>query len=84
MSRYFFDIDDGEVTHDDRGVELINLNVVRHYAVRVAQDCASRHLGEGRSRSVAVSVRDPTGRRILRISLNCVIEGEASRDPPPR
>ena len=84
MSRYFFDVDDGGVVHDDRGVELINPHIARNYAVRVAQDCAGRHLGEGRSRCVAVSVRDPAGRRVLKISLTCVIEDGAFADPPAR
>ncbi|KAB1073317.1 DUF6894 family protein [Methylobacterium soli] len=84
MSRYFFDVDDDGVVQDDQGVELINLHLARNYAVRVAQDCASRHLSEGRNRSVAVSVRDPAGRRILKISLTCVIEDGASAHPLPR
>ena len=71
MSRYFFDIDDGEQTITDRiGIELPNRKAVRDAATGVLPDIARDELPDGEHRDFICSVRDETGKVIYRAKLS--------------
>jgi hypothetical protein len=71
MPRYFFDtMNGGEIVKDDLGLEFDDRDSVRKAAVAALPDMAAEALPDGRTRELAVEVRDETGNRIFRASLS--------------
>lgn len=70
MTRYYFDIDDGEhQTHDDEGHACANRRAVRSVAVRALPEIARDHLPDGDRREFVVKVRDQDGRYLFEARL---------------
>jgi hypothetical protein len=71
MPRYFFDTaDSGDVSRDDVGLELANLEEVRRAATEALPQMAMDALPDGATRQFAVEVRDEAGARIFKASLS--------------
>ena len=71
MSRYFFDIDDGERSvMDIDGLEMPDRESVRHAAIDVLPDVARDELPDGDHRSFVCSVRNEAGKVIFRACLS--------------
>ncbi len=83
MTRYFFDIDDGErATRDSEGQEFDSREKVRAAAVSALPDIARDELPDGDRREFKVSVRDEAGLYVFRATLALRAEwliGEAGR-----
>jgi hypothetical protein len=74
MFRYFFDINDGELsTTDLDGLELDGPEAARVEAVRALSEIARDALREGHARTLTATVRTP-GEAILRASLTLECE----------
>jgi hypothetical protein len=75
MPRYYFDFQDGETfAQDDEGVELAGIEEARDQVARTLPDIARGHPPDGDRRDFAMTVRDETGRPVLRVKLSTVIE----------
>jgi hypothetical protein len=70
MGTYFFDVkNDGEGEVDQVGLNLDGPEQARTEAVKALPDIARDVLPDGHDRTIAVSVRDETGRVFFRASL---------------
>ncbi len=66
MPRYFFDIDDGDIsTEDDEGLELEGPREARNRAIAVLPGIAREVLPDGDRREFIVTVRDAKGQRLF-------------------
>ncbi|MBM0204437.1 hypothetical protein JNW90_16065 [Micromonospora sp. STR1s_5] len=72
MARYFFDIDDGDLsTRDDAGVELPGAEQARAQAVSVVPEIARDVLrADTETREITVRVRDAGGAEVYRALLS--------------
>ena len=62
MSRYYFDTHDGkESFHDDVGLDIATLELVRRAAIEALPDMAREDLPDGKERTFKVRVRDEQG-----------------------
>ncbi len=69
MPRFFFDIQDGQLIPDDIGTEFPNAHAARDAAIRILPDIAREKMSLGKSRQVAVLMRDETGQALFAASL---------------
>jgi hypothetical protein len=69
MPRFFFDIQDGQLIPDDIGTEFPNAHAARDAAIRILPDIAREEMSLGKSRQVAVLMRDETGQALFAASL---------------
>lgn len=62
MTRYFFDLDNGDgQTLDEQGVELASRDAVMHEVTRILVDIARDELPDGVGTKISVSVRTDIG-----------------------
>lgn len=81
MPRFFFDTFDGRCfAADEEGLELDGLGVAKAQAQRSAAEMAKDELHDGDHRSFVVSVRDETGREVLKVALALVVSDNGA-DP---
>ncbi len=78
MPRYYFDFHDGaEVTMDDEGTELPDMQAARDEATETLLSVAKDALPpNGKARQLSIRVRDEQGKHLLAISLGY------SEEPP--
>lgn len=69
MPRFFFDIQDGQLTTDDVGTEFPNAHAARDAAIKVLPDIAREEISQGESRQVAVLMRNEAGQALFAASL---------------
>ncbi|BCG87922.1 hypothetical protein MesoLj113c_40320 [Mesorhizobium sp. 113-3-9] len=70
MSRYYFDVHDGEeLTVDEDGIFCASLEELSFHAVDVLPDIAREVLPDGPRRILSVKVRDCSGQHIFRATL---------------
>lgn len=66
MSRFYFHVFNGDVTHDDEGLELLDLAEARAVAVREARVLAAASLQEGHlNLAHRIEVSDEAGDTVL-------------------
>ena len=75
MPRYFFDLYDDIVVHDDTGADLPDLTAAQAEAARILTDVARDLLpGNGLGKAIRVHIRDALGEVAARASLNYSVE----------
>jgi hypothetical protein len=74
MSRYYFDIHDGEFIRDDVGVECDSFGAVRAQAAAGLADFAKDAVPSAKWREMAVRVRDDQGRPVMQAILRLEIK----------
>jgi hypothetical protein len=75
MSRFYFDVHDGETwTRDSTGVELESSHAAQQEAVRTLPAVAKDALPDGTQRDFVIEVRDEAKRLILRAKLALTVE----------
>ncbi len=75
MSRYYFDVQDGEAfTRDEEGLELPGLKAAEDEAAKTLPLLASDSLPDGNRRDFAIVVRDDADHPVVRVRLALTIE----------
>ena len=75
MPRFYFDTHDGETrVSDDQGLDLTDRQAAKVAAVDSLPDLARDVLPDGDRRTMAVHVRDATGRVILTATLSLRVD----------
>jgi hypothetical protein len=81
MSRYYFDVREGEkFTPDDLGLEIASLDATKHEAACAAAEIERDRLPKGDAREVTVEVKNEHHQRVLTIKVSM----EVDRVEPPR
>ncbi len=81
MSRYYFDVREGEkFTPDDLGLEIASLYAAEHEAACAAAEIGRDRLPKGDAREVTVEVKNEHHQRVLTIKASIEID----RVEPPR
>jgi hypothetical protein len=71
MARYFFDIDDnGKNVADTEGVDCRDLAAAKREAIQTLLEIANDDLPDGDHYSLAIKVRDQSGRFVVDTALN--------------
>ncbi|MGY2050392.1 DUF6894 family protein [Methylobacterium sp. JK268] len=79
MHRYFFDIEaEGFGARDEVGVVLTDMRAARAEAMLALRSCASAPLPCGEVEDLALSVRDETGRTVMRLALGALAMAETA------
>ncbi|QDI83136.1 hypothetical protein E8E01_23335 [Methylorubrum populi] len=74
MSRYFFDINDGNLLRDEVGRDLEGGEIMRAEALQVAASLMQAEAGDAKETAFVLTVRNETGGECLRIRLVCQVE----------
>lgn len=87
MPRFFFELcDGGEVYHDAQGTNLPNLTEAQNRAFdllrKVVPQVLRRNGSEHRYRDLAYTVRDSTGRQIMKVRFELGTLAEAPKTKP--
>jgi hypothetical protein len=70
MTRYYFDLDDGErVTPDADGTELADLQAARSKALQMLGEIAKAEMRDDNRSQERIHIRDEAGRTVLTASL---------------
>ncbi len=77
MPRYFFDTHDGEtLSGDQAGVECDGVEAARIEAQNALADLVRDVTPDGKQRTIALRVRDETGRTVVRAAVSILVEVE--------
>lgn len=70
VTRYFFDLVDGQILVDDVGQELPDISAARDEAARILGETVRDDFpGDGPKRDLHVEVRDEAGAKVLTVSV---------------
>jgi hypothetical protein len=84
MSRYFFNIYNGNQSSDDQGTECRSASEVRAVAIGTAQDLfTSGHLFCRDNASITVNVVDNTGKTVMIVGVAAYVEVVAGSSLAP-
>ncbi len=77
MPRFFFDSHDGETLSEDHaGVECDDIEAARVEAQRTLADLVRDVVPDGKQRTIALRVRDETGRTVVKAAVSILVEVE--------
>lgn len=79
MPRYFFDVEDGELTRDEDGQVFAGLREVEQECMRAICEMGRDWLPDGKTRRIGITVRDDADRPVLTLTLSVDVE----RTPAP-
>ncbi|MBB3903855.1 DUF6894 family protein [Methylobacterium brachythecii] len=74
MSRYFFDIDDGSVIHDEIGREIRDDRTLRREALGVVTALMAAEAEDAKETTLVLSARDEAGKLSLKVRMVCQVE----------
>lgn len=80
MARYFFDVDDGDLSRDDEGLDFVSVDAACDQALASLPDIAKGCVSERTKEEVSITVRDGGDRAVFRATL--VIKAEWLVDAP--
>ncbi|GLS44772.1 hypothetical protein GCM10007884_27610 [Methylobacterium brachythecii] len=74
LSRYFFDIDDGSVIHDEIGREIRDDRTLRREALGVVTALMAAEAEDAKETTLVLSARDEAGKLSLKVRMVCQVE----------
>jgi hypothetical protein len=81
VPRYFFDVEDGELTRDEDGQVFASLREVEEECMRAICEMGRDWLPDGKTRRIEIIVRDDADRPVLTMTLSVDVERAAAAAP---